>query len=82
MLAGDLAEGVPVVLGDGPLSGVAAGRAASMLARTARVPATYGALPDAASQVVAQADEVRVKLDAIFGMKEARRMTFPRVWSK
>jgi glucose/mannose-6-phosphate isomerase len=53
VLAADLAEGVPVVLGDGPLNGVAAVRAASMLARTARVPATFGELPDAASQVVA-----------------------------
>ena len=53
VLALGLAGTVPVVLGDGPLSGVAAARAASMLARTARVPATHGALPDAASQVVA-----------------------------
>ena len=53
ILALELADTVPVVLGDGPLTGVAAARAASMLARTARVPATYGALPDAASQVVA-----------------------------
>jgi DNA-binding MurR/RpiR family transcriptional regulator len=53
VLAADLAEGVPVILGDGPLNGVAAVRAASMLARTARVPATYGELPDAASQIVA-----------------------------
>jgi hypothetical protein len=52
-LAAELADGVPVVLGDGPLSGVAAGRAASMLARTARMPATWGELPDAASQIVA-----------------------------
>ena len=52
-LAVDLADGVPVVLGDGPLAGVAAARAASMLARTARIPATWGELPDAASQVVA-----------------------------
>ncbi|WP_353950816.1 SIS domain-containing protein [Knoellia sp. S7-12] len=53
MLALGLAETVPVVLGDGALTGVAAGRAAAMLARTARMPATHGALPDAASQVVA-----------------------------
>jgi glucose/mannose-6-phosphate isomerase len=53
VLAADLAEGVPVVLGDGPLNGVAAGRAASMLARTARMPATFGALPDDAAQIVA-----------------------------
>ena len=56
VLATGLGETVPVVLGDGPLTGVAAIRAASMLARTARVPATYGALPDAASQVVACLD--------------------------
>ncbi|EAP97544.1 hypothetical protein JNB_18778 [Janibacter sp. HTCC2649] len=53
ILAVGLAETVPVVLGDGALTGVAAGRAAAMLARTARMPATHGALPDAASQVVA-----------------------------
>ncbi|HYO86329.1 MAG TPA: SIS domain-containing protein [Dermatophilaceae bacterium] len=55
-LALQLADTVPMVLGDGPLSGVAARRAASMLARTARVPATHGELPDAASQVVATFD--------------------------
>ncbi|KGN32365.1 phosphosugar isomerase [Knoellia sinensis KCTC 19936] len=53
ILAVGLAETVPVVLGDGALTGVAAGRAAAMLARTARMPATHGALPDAAAQVVA-----------------------------
>lgn len=53
IMAVDLADTVPVVLGDGPLTGVAAARAASMLARTARMPATFGELPDAASQVVA-----------------------------
>ncbi|MGL5865960.1 MAG: SIS domain-containing protein [Dermatophilaceae bacterium] len=47
---------VPVVLGDSALTGVAAARAAQMLARTARVPATFGALPDAASQIVAVLD--------------------------
>ncbi len=56
VLATGLAATVPVVLGDGPLTGVAAGRAASMLARTARVPATHGSLPDAAAQVVACLD--------------------------
>jgi hypothetical protein len=53
VLAADVAAGVPMVLGDGPLAGVAAGRAASMLARTARMPATTGELPDDAAQVVA-----------------------------
>jgi glucose/mannose-6-phosphate isomerase len=53
ILAMQLAETIPVVLGDGPLNGVAAGRAASILARTARIPATAGELPDAASQIVA-----------------------------
>ena len=56
VLATGLGETVPVVLGDGLLTGVAAIRAASMLARTARVPATHGFLPDAASQVVACLD--------------------------
>lgn len=53
VMAGCLAETVPVVLGDGALTGVVAQRAASMLARTARMPATCGELPDAASQIVA-----------------------------
>ncbi|NHN54569.1 phosphosugar isomerase [Calidifontibacter sp. DB0510] len=48
-----IAATVPVVLGDGPLTGVAAGRAAAVLAGTARMPAIHGELPDAASQVVA-----------------------------
>ena len=56
VLALGLGATVPVVLGDGPLAGVAAKRAAAMLARTARIPATHGALPDAASQVVACLD--------------------------
>ncbi len=56
ILAISLADSIPVVLGDGPLNGVAAVRAASMLSRTARMPATYGALPDAASQIVATFD--------------------------
>lgn len=55
-LALQLADTVPVVLGDSPLAGVAAARAAAMLARTARVPATHGELPDVASQVVATFD--------------------------
>lgn len=52
-LATDLGEVVPVVLGDGPVAGVAARRTSAMLARTSRVPSTWGRLPDAASQVVA-----------------------------
>ncbi|WP_153397423.1 SIS domain-containing protein [Ornithinicoccus halotolerans] len=53
LLACQLAETIPVVLADGPLTGVAANRASAMLARTARVPALCGELPDAAGQVVA-----------------------------
>lgn len=52
-LALELSEVVPVVLGDGPVTGAAAHRTSAMLARTARVPATWGRLPDAAAQVVA-----------------------------
>jgi D-arabinose 5-phosphate isomerase GutQ len=52
-LALELVDSVPVFLGDGPTSGVAARRAASVLARTARVPATAGTLPDDAADVVA-----------------------------
>lgn len=53
VLATELADTLPVVLGDGPMTGVAAARAAAMLARTARVPAVHGELPDSASQVLA-----------------------------
>lgn len=53
LIATQVAETVPVVLGDGALTGVAARRAAAMLAQTARIPATWGELPDAASQIVA-----------------------------
>ena len=56
LLAADLSGGLPVVLGDGAVAGVAARRAAMMLARTARVPATVGELPGSASEVVALLD--------------------------
>jgi hypothetical protein len=52
-LALEIAGAIPVVLGDGDVTGVAASRAVSMLARTARVPAMRGALPDDAGDVVA-----------------------------
>ncbi|NLT55406.1 MAG: phosphosugar isomerase [Actinomycetales bacterium] len=52
-LALELASSVLVVLGDGDVTGVAATRTVSMLARTARVPAMRGALPDEAADVVA-----------------------------
>lgn len=52
-LALELAEGIPVVLGAGPLAGVSARRASQLLSRTARLPATWGELPDVAAQVVA-----------------------------
>ena len=52
-LALDLAERIPVVLGDGTLTGAAAARAASMVTGSARIPATHGALPAAATNVVA-----------------------------
>lgn len=55
-LAVQLAGTVPVVLGDGPVTAVAARRAAAMLARTARTPAVHGSLPDDASEVVATFD--------------------------
>ncbi|HYN29634.1 MAG TPA: SIS domain-containing protein [Dermatophilaceae bacterium] len=66
-LALGIAETVPVVLGDGPVTGVAAARAAWMLARTARIPTTYGALPDAASQVVACFDGPFAAADGAVG---------------
>lgn len=55
-LALELSGVVPVVLGDGDVTAVAASRAVSMLARTARVPAMRGALPDDAGDVVATFD--------------------------
>lgn len=51
-----LAGTVPMALADGPVAAVAARRAASMFARTARVPMTWGELPDAAASVVATLD--------------------------
>lgn len=72
VLAADLAPGVPVVLGDGALSGVAAGRAASMLARTARMPATSGELPDDAAQIVACFDG---PFTAAYGQVAGQRRT-------
>ena len=53
ILATEVAESVPIVLGDGPFGEVAARRAAAMFGRTGRVPVAHGALPDAASQIVA-----------------------------
>ncbi|GAA0306851.1 SIS domain-containing protein [Kineococcus aurantiacus] len=52
-LALELSGAVPVLLADGDLTAAAARRAAAMFARTARVPAVSGALPDDASEVVA-----------------------------
>nr|WP_257907341.1 SIS domain-containing protein [Janibacter limosus] len=45
VLALDLSALTPVVLGDGPVAGVAAQRTSAMLARTARTPAMWGRLP-------------------------------------
>ena len=52
-LALALSDTVPLILGDGPLAGVAARRMAAMAARTARIPATHGTLPDDAATIVA-----------------------------
>lgn len=52
-LATEVAESTPILLGTGPLGTVAARRAAAMFGRTGRVPVAAGALPDAASQIVA-----------------------------
>lgn len=52
-LALEFDASVPVILGNGPLGWVAARRAASTLSRTARLPATFGGLPDEAGDVVA-----------------------------
>ena len=56
ILAADLAGRLPLILGDGPLTGVAARRAGAMLARTARTPSLHGQLPDAAAALVACLD--------------------------
>ncbi|MEO7131214.1 MAG: SIS domain-containing protein [Dermatophilaceae bacterium] len=53
ILAIEIAESTPILLGSGPLGGVAVRRASAMLGRTGRVPVAFGALPDAASQIVA-----------------------------
>lgn len=52
-LALNLDGSVPVILADGDVTAVAAWRAQQMLARTARIPAMRGALPDDAGDVVA-----------------------------
>lgn len=52
-LALELAGSVPVLLGDGATTAAVARRAASVLSRTARVPAVHGGLPDDAGDVVA-----------------------------
>ena len=56
ILATGLGATIPLVLADGPLTGVAARRAGTMLARTARLPVMVGELPDAASQLLACLD--------------------------
>jgi hypothetical protein len=53
VLATEIAESIPILLGTGLLGGVASRRAAAMFGRTGRVPVAAGALPDAASQIVA-----------------------------
>ena len=53
VLATELAESTPIVLGEGPFGDVTARRAASLFGRTGRVPVAHGCLPDAASQIVA-----------------------------
>ncbi|GAB2685511.1 SIS domain-containing protein [Thalassiella azotivora] len=53
VLARELDESVPVLLGLDDVGAVAARRAATVLSRTARVPAVHGALPDDAGDVVA-----------------------------
>lgn len=53
VLALELDECIPVVLGTDDASVLAARRAAAVLSRTARVPAVHGGLPNDASEVVA-----------------------------
>lgn len=56
VLALELDGSVPVVLSDGAAAQGAAARAVSMLARTARVPAVRGTLPDDAGDIVSLFD--------------------------
>ncbi|WP_374970141.1 SIS domain-containing protein [Terrabacter sp. BE26] len=53
LLAIELSESTPIVLGEGAFGDVTARRAAAMFGRTGRVPVAHGCLPDAASQIVA-----------------------------
>ncbi|GAA2034658.1 SIS domain-containing protein [Terrabacter terrae] len=53
LLATELSESTPIVLGEGAFGDVTARRAAAMFGRTGRVPVAHGCLPDAASQIVA-----------------------------
>ena len=52
----EIAGRVPMALADGPLAAIAARRAAHMFARTARVPMTWGELPDDAGTIVSAFD--------------------------
>ncbi|GAB4077596.1 SIS domain-containing protein [Nostocoides australiense] len=56
ILAGEIAGRLPMILGDGPLTAVAARRVGTMLARTARIPVMVGELPDAAAELLACLD--------------------------
>lgn len=53
ILALEIVESTPILLGAGFLGGVAVRRASAMLGRIGRVPVAFGTLPDAASQIVA-----------------------------
>lgn len=59
VLATEVAESIPIILGSGPFGDVASRRAAAMFGRTGRVPVAAGALPDAASQIVSCFDGPR-----------------------
>src|SRR5690242_6255239 len=79
-LALELSGVVPVVLGDGDVTAVAASRAVSMLARTARVPAMRGSLPDDAGDVVATFDgPLAARPDDLFADPEFDEPIGPRM---
>ena len=56
MLAAELANTLPMIWGSGPLGPVAALRAASQIAENAKLPAVFGALPEANHQQVVTFD--------------------------
>ena len=70
VLATGLGASVPLVLADGPLTAVAARRAATMLSRTARIPVMAGELPHAAASILSCLDGPYAAAPALDGGRD------------